>query len=259
MDAGRNVPSDAGRGPDRAAVSAPLIWFPELTAGHLLRRYKRFLADVRLEDGRVVTAHVPNSGRMTSVDMPGSEVLLSNHDDAGRKLAWTLELLRVSPGPYGWAGVNTNLPNSLVYEAVRAQLIPELDGYASLQREVVCAPGTRLDLRLESAGRPACWVEIKNVTLVENGAAYFPDAVTERGRKHLEALAALAARGGRAVIFYLVQRPDCDILRPADHVDPRYGDALRRVLGEGVEALAYRSRLSRDGADISGPVKFDAS
>lgn len=238
-------------------MSAPLIRFPELTAGHLIRRYKRFLADVTLEDGRAVTAHVPNSGRMTSVDMPGSEVLLSNHDNAGRKLAWTLELLRVSPGPHGWAGVNTNLPNALVSGAVKAHLIPELDGYECLQREVVCAPGTRLDLRLESSGKPACWVEIKNVTLVENGAAFFPDAVTERGRKHLEALAALAARGERAVIFYLVQRPDCHILRPADHVDPRYGDTLRRVLGEGVEALAYRSRLGRDGVDISGPVKFE--
>jgi sugar fermentation stimulation protein A len=259
MGAGRAVPSGAGRGPDRAAVSAPLLRFPELTAGNLIRRYKRFLADIRLEDGSAVTAHVPNSGRMTSVDMPGSEVLLSKHDSSGRKLAWTLELLRVSPGPYGWAGVNTNLPNALVSEAVRAHLIPELEGYESLQREVVCAPGTRLDLRLESANRPACWVEIKNVTLVENGDAYFPDAVTDRGRKHLEVLAALAEKGERAVIFYLVQRPDCNILRPADHVDPRYGETLRRVLEKGVEALAYRSRLGRDGADIDERVRFNVS
>lgn len=240
-------------------MSEPLIRFPELTAGSLVRRYKRFLAEVELSDGRIVTAHVPNSGRMTTVDMPGSEVLLSWHGGAGRKLDWTLELLRVAPGPHGWAGVNTGLPNALVPAAVAAGQVPELAGYTSLRREVVCAPGTRLDLRLERADSPGCWVEIKNVTLGQGSAALFPDAVTERGRKHLEVLAALAAAGERAVIFYLVQRPGCTHLRPADAVDPRYGETLRRVLGNGVQALAYRSMLSREGAGLDIPVPLDLS
>lgn len=233
-----------------------LLKFPRLTPGRLLRRYKRFLGDVELGDGSVVTVHVPNSGSMTSCSEPGSEVLLSHHSDPKRKLPWTLELVRVSPGQSGWAGVNTALPNRLVAAAVTAGRIVELDGYAELRREVKVEPGSRLDMLLTGPGRADCHIEVKNVTLVEADCAFFPDTVTDRGKKHLEVLERLAARGNRAVIFFLVQRPDCSVLRPADHIDPAYGQTLRRVLDRGVEVLAYRSRLDETGAGIDGPVPF---
>ena len=230
-----------------------------LLRGVLIRRYKRFLADVALErDGGTVTVHVPNSGSMLTCSEPGSEVVLSDSGNPARKLPLTLELVRVAPGPYGWAGVNTALPNALVAKAVGAGLVAELSGYRDLRREVTVEPGSRLDLVLEDGSRGCCLVEVKNVTLVEDGRALFPDAVTERGKKHLEVLARMHARGDRAVIFFLVQRPDGDSFGTADHIDPEYGKTLRRVLERGVELLAYRTRLSLQGAALAGPVRYSA-
>ena len=226
--------------------------------GTLIRRYKRFLADVALDgSGETVTVHVPNSGSMLSCSESGREVLVSDSRNPDRKLRLSLELVRVADGAYGWAGVNTALPNVLVSRAIEAGAVPELTGYENLRREVTVEKGTRLDIVLESS-RGRCFVEVKNVTLARNGIAYFPDAVTERGRKHLEVLARLRKKSVRAVIFFLVQRPDCNSFSPADDIDPEYGKTLRKVLAQGVELLAYRSRLSIEGAELAGAVPFAA-
>ena len=148
------------------------------------------------------------------------------------------------------------LPNRLVAAAVAENLIPELTGYRKSRREVAFEKGSRLDLLLENDDSRRAWVEIKNVTLVEGGVACFPDAVTARGRKHLEVLERIVLAGGRAVIYFLLQRPDGDYLCPADHIDGAYGDSLRRAVRSGVEVLAYRSQLSPEGVSLAGPVVF---
>jgi sugar fermentation stimulation protein A len=240
-------------------MSAPLIKYEKpLLPGRLLRRYKRFLADVELveENGRTVTVHVPNSGSMTGCSEPGSEVLVSTSDNPSRKLRFTLELVRVAEGPDGWAGVNTMLPNRLVAAAVAGALVPELAGYRNLRREVVFEAGSRLDLMLEDDRLGKAWVEVKNVTLVEKSVAYFPDAVTVRGWKHLEVLEHAVKEGHRGVMFFLLQHPGGDYFCPAEHIDPAYSASLRRAISCGVEVLAYRSLLSREGVSLAGPVNF---
>jgi len=209
-----------------------------LTTGTFLGRRKRFLADVRLSDGRVVVAHVPNTGSMRSTNTPGSMVALSFHDDPKRKLSWTLELFRVGDC---WVGVNTARPNALVAEAIFAGRIPSLAGYSSLRREVRFGANSRVDLLLEDPAKGLCYVEVKNVTYREGDRALFPDAVTARGAKHLIELREMARQGHRAVIFFLVNRDDCASMGPAAKIDPRYAGLLREVVRDGVEALAYRA------------------
>jgi len=228
-----------------------------LYRGTLIRRYKRFLADVELEDGRKLTVHTPNSGSMKTCSTPGSEVVVSDSGNPKRKLQMTLELIRVAPGEHGWAGINTMLPNALVAEAIGRGLVRELDGYKALKREVTVEQGSRLDIVLDEGvdGR-RCLVEVKNVTMIQGRAAVFPDAVTQRGRKHLEVLARAREQGERAVIFFLVQRPDCEVFSTADWIDPDYGNTLRSVLKQGVELLAYRSVLGLEGAGI-GPLPLE--
>jgi sugar fermentation stimulation protein A len=221
-----------------------------LYKGKLIKRYKRFLADVELDDGRKLTVHTPNSGSMKTCSTPGSEVVVSDSQNPSRKLRMTLELIRVAPGKHGWAGINTALPNRLVAEAISAGMVAELTGYSLLRREVKVEEGSRLDIVLEDEEKPRCLVEVKNVTMIQGRAAVFPDAVTERGRKHLEVLRRGRERGERAVIFFLVQRPDCEVFSTADCIDQAYGETLRAVLADGVELLAYRSVLSTDGAGI---------
>ena len=211
-----------------------------LHRGVLLRRYKRFLADVRLDDGRELTVHCPNPGSMTGLAHEGVRVLVSDSQDPRRKLRMTLE--RVRPGR-AWVGVNTLLPNTLVREAIEAERIPALAGYDDVRPEVVLEPGTRIDLRLTGDGRPPCWVEVKNATLRVGRAALFPDAVTERGARHLAALHDVVSRGGRGVLVFVVNRGDCDRVSPADAIDPAYGRALRRAVCGGVEVLAHRARM----------------
>ena len=213
----------------------------ELVPAVILRRYKRFLADVRLEDGREVTVHVPNSGTMKTCYEEGGQVLISPADNPKRKLKWTLEQCFVGPDGATRVMVNTQLPNKLVKEAVELGLIPALGGYDRVRPEVKYGSrNSRIDLLLEGEGRPPCWVEIKNATLiVESGMARFPDAVTKRGQKHLLELAEMAEQGHRAVIFYLASRSDAQRVGPADAIDPDYGRLLREVVGRGVEPLAY--------------------
>lgn len=210
-----------------------LTW-PDMVRGRLIKRYKRFLADVELDNGTVVTAHVPNSGRMTSCCEPHRPVYLSCHDNPRRKLKYTWELIEM---PTSLVGVNTLVPNRLVAWSARHNPPEALAGYTDVQSEVRVGEGTRLDLKLSASKRRDCYVEIKNCTLVENGVAMFPDAPTTRGQKHLRTLVDLKNQGHRAIIFYLVQRTDATVFGPADAIDEAYGQLLRWSAAKGVEIV----------------------
>ena len=243
-------------GPPRAVNPPPVLPWPPLIPGTLIHRYQRFLADIRREDGTVVTAHCPNSGKMTACCEPGRPVWISFHDNPRRKLKYTWELIEM---PDSLVGVNTGVPNRLVADSIAAGAVPELAGYDAVRREVAVGDRSRIDIRLDRAGRPPCFVEVKNCTLVENGIAAFPDAVTTRGLKHLHALRRLAAEGSRAVIFFLIQRMDAERFRPADEVDPAYGAGLREVLAAGVEAIAYDVQLDWTGIRLGRRLPVEMS
>ncbi|RAU22085.1 DNA/RNA nuclease SfsA [Paramagnetospirillum kuznetsovii] len=215
----------------------------------LIKRYKRFLADVRLDTGEDVTVHVANSGAMLGTASPGMEVWLSPASNPERKLKWNWEMVVVDGH---LVGVNTAHPNLIVAEAVRDGLIPELTGYDSIRREVKYGVNSRIDLLLESPSRPKCWVEVKNVHLKRGDWAEFPDAVTVRGTKHLAELRDRVAAGERAVMVYLVQRADCVGFRPAADIDPTYANALAQSMRDGVEAICYICHLSQGGIEIGG-------
>lgn len=222
----------------RSTPSIPsngLAW-PRLIPAILIKRYKRFLADVRLENGKVVTAHCPNTGSMQGCGEPGRPVYLSCHDNPKRKLKYTWELIAM---PTSLVGINTLVPNRLVYASISGGLVHELCGYETVQREVSIGDHSRIDLMLSSQTSGRCFVEIKNCTLVNDGIAYFPDAVTARGLKHLNELVQLAASGFRTVMFYFIQRMDARLFRPADHIDAIYGRELRRAVKQGIEIMAY--------------------
>jgi sugar fermentation stimulation protein A len=227
-----------------------------LVRGTLVRRYKRFLADVELECGTVVTAHVANSGSMLGTSAPGLEVWLSPAANPARKLPWTWELARIDGH---LVGVNTAWPNAVAAEAITAGAIPELTGYDTLRREVRYGRNSRIDLLLEAEGRPTCWVEVKSAVLKRGDHAEFPDAVTARGTKHLGELQGVVAAGGRAVMLFLVQRGDCRAFRPAADIDPVYASALAAATRDGVEAICYTCRLSLDGIAVGGtlPMEWD--
>ncbi len=228
---------------------------PPLIEGVLLRRYKRFLADVQLPDGSVITAHTPNTGSMLGCCTPGSRVWLRDSGSATRKYRHTWELVEVECGVA--VGINTAIVNGLVAEAIDNGVIGELAGYGGLRQEVRYGQeNSRIDLLLEEGadGRD-CYVEIKNVTARDGeGFAMFPDAVSARGTKHLRELAAMVAAGHRAVIFFCVQRGDTHTVRPADEIDVVYGQTLRAVLASGVEALAYAATVTPEGIALSRPL-----
>ena len=211
-----------------------------LIRGTLIQRYKRFLADVRLETDEIVTAHCTNTGSMMGCKEPGSKVYISRSDNLNRKLLYTWELIKTDGR---WVGINTLHPNKLVPEAVESGVIVELSGYQSIRREVKVSAHTRLDLCLEGT-KGNCFVEVKNVTLAANGTAAFPDAVSERGTRHLQELMRLKRQGHRAAIVFVIQRGDCDSFRPADEIDQEYGRWLRRAINAGVEALPYRAKVT---------------
>lgn len=225
---------------------AALQW-PTLIRGTLIQRYKRFLADVRLENGKTVTAHCPNSGSMTGCSQPGQPVYISLQDSPKRKLKYTWELIQM---PGSLVGVNTLVPNRLVERYAGREKIEELTGYETVRREVKAGDHTRFDLMLSASDGARCYVEIKNCTLVENRTACFPDAVTARGRNHLVELEKLVARGHRCMMFYLIQRMDADRFRPADHIDAAYGKALRRAVANGVEMTAYDVAIDLRGIGL---------
>ena len=227
-----------------------------LIPGILIKRYKRFLADIELDSGRVITAHTPNTGSMLGCCEPGSRVWLSDSGNPDRKYPLSWELVETAPGIL--VGINTGLPNKLVEEGIRNGMIRELQGYAGIRREVrYGAENSRIDLLLEDAAKPACFVEVKNVTLARDGTGYFPDAVSVRGSKHLRELAEVVAAGKRGIILFCVQRKDVSEVRPADTIDRTYGSTLRQVIDSGVEALAWRAAVTPEEIrlDKSLPVR----
>ena len=232
-----------------------LPW-PELIPGKLLKRYKRFLADVGLENGTTITAHCPNSGSMQACSEPGRPVFVSFHDNPKRKLKYTWELIQM---PGSLVGVNTQIPNRLVYHSILNGMVKELRGYDTVKREVKVGQHSRLDLMLSGPGRRSCFVEVKNCTLVDDGVALFPDAVTTRGRKHLLELQTLVAEGCRCAMFYLIQRMDARVFKPADHIDPAYGQTLRETVRKGVEVLAYDVHIDRQQIVLNSKVPYDLS
>jgi len=219
-----------------ASIPPDAATWPSLVQGTLIRRYKRFLVDVKLENGETAVAHCPNSGSMMGLIEEGNPVYLSRPEKPGRKTAYTLEIIQL---PSTLVGVNTQLPNRLIKRAIQHGRIPELAGYQSLQAEKRYGTNSRIDILLADNEKPPCFVEVKNCTLVEDGTALFPDAVTTRGLKHLKELQAEVDRGNRAVMFYLVQRMDAEVFSPADAIDPVYGRELRNAVKNGVEILAW--------------------
>jgi sugar fermentation stimulation protein A len=223
-----------------------------LTEGRLIRRYKRFLADVLLPDGTTVTAHCPNTGSMLGCQPDNARVWLSHSTNPKRKLKYTWELVETTPGIF--ACVNTGRPNAQARAAIEQGTVTELSGYSNCRAEVKYGDEkSRIDLLLSGhSDRPDAWVEVKNVTLAEGRQGFFPDAVTTRGQKHLRELMAQAAAGDRAVLFFVVNHTGIDVVSPADHIDPQYGQLLRQAQAAGVEVIAYRAGLSDGAGEPSG-------
>jgi sugar fermentation stimulation protein A len=228
----------------------------ELIPATLLRRYKRFLADVELADGSVITVHVANPGAMTGLQATGARVWLSKSPSLTRKLPFSWELIEADfgAGPE-LVGVNTMHPNTIVAEALSAGAIPELSGYASLRREVKYGEASRVDFLLEDPKRPPCYVEVKNVHMMRRpGIAEFPDSVTARGARHLDELAIVARAGARAVMLFVIQIGSSASFALARDIDPAYGLAFDNAGAAGVEALAYTCKIGRDGLVLADPV-----
>ena len=216
---------------------------PPLTEGRLVQRRNRFVAEVAIEGG-LVEAHCPNTGSMLGCKAPGSRVWLSRAENPERKLSWTWEIVEALPGVL--VGLHTGRPNGLVEEALRAGRVPELGAYGAIRREVRYGrENSRIDLLLHGEGLPSCYVEVKNVTAAVAGSVgYFPDAVTARGAKHLREMMAMIREGGRAALVFCVQQGDVTAVRPADAIDPVYGQTLREALAVGVEAYALGAVVS---------------
>ncbi len=261
-----------------------MIFTAPLLHGRLIRRYKRFLADVELNhpipgleagtSAHIITAHCPNSGSMKGLDTPGNPVVVSRSDKPGRKLAYTLELVQVAGK---WVGINTSRSNHIVHEALVAMqgnglpesesvpapaapaletqsAIPQLAGYSSIVTEKKYGVNSRIDILLEDPNLGKCYVEVKNVTMAKGETAMFPDAVTARGTKHLHELMQMVAEGHRAVMFYLVQREDCRHFMPAAHIDPVYAATLAQARSAGVETICYSCNISPDGIWVARPI-----
>ena len=218
----------------------------------LLRRYKRFLADMRMEDGSEITVHCANPGSMLSLAVAGRRCWLSHHAGTARKLEYSWEL---EEAPTGCIGINTARANSVVAEALAAGAIPELAGWPVVRREVPDGDASRLDFHLSGGDGPDCWLEVKSVTMSrEAGLAEWPDAKSSRGARHLEALSRLAGGGAKATLLFLAQRPDCSAFRVAGDIDPAYAAALARVDRTKVRILAYDCTVSPDGIDFRKPL-----
>lgn len=230
--------------------------FPSpLVRGTLLKRYKRFLADVTLESGETLTAHCANPGAMTGLNMPGLPVWLSRSNDPKRKLAYSLELVEL---PTGIVGINTAHPNRIVAEALAARAIPQLAGYDCVRPEVRYAEKSRVDFLLTGPRLPDCYLEVKNVHLVRAaGLAEFPDSVTLRGTRHLADLSAMVAAGHRAVMLYLVQRGDCTRFSLAADIDSAYARAFAGARAAGVEALCYATVITPDAIVLGQPLPIE--
>ncbi len=225
-----------------------------LIKGTLVRRYKRFMADIVLETGDKITAHCANSGSMMGVKDEGAEVWVSLADNPKRKLKYTWELIRVGES---LVGINTSLPNKIAQESIENGVVEELQGYDTLRREVKYGKNSRIDIFLEDLAKPACYVEVKNVTLRRDRLAEFPDAVTARGTKHLAELANQVAAGDRAVMYYITQRDDCDTFTVARDIDPAYAAALEKAMAAGVEVICYGCKLTPEEIQVISPLSLE--
>ena len=232
--------------------------FPtKLLEGRLIKRYKRFLSDIELSTGEVIVAHCPNTGSMKRCQQDNARVWVSESNNPKRKLAYTWELVEIDEQYL--ACINTGYPNKLVGEAIANGVVSELTGYAEQKAEVKYGENSRIDWLLTGDDGRKCYVEVKNVTLLEeDGQGYFPDAVTERGRKHLYELASMVEEGHRAVMFFCVSHTGIDSVTPAAHIDPKYAQAFVEVVERGVEVIAYQVAIDPQGMLVthSVPVKM---
>jgi sugar fermentation stimulation protein A len=223
-----------------------------LTEGVLIKRYKRFLVDIRLANGNIITAHCPNTGTMLTCSTPGSAVCLSISNNLKRKYQYTLEMIKAGTT---WVGVNTSRTNRLVAEALLQGKIAEFKGVDEVVSEIKTSRHTRLDLRIVQ-GASSTYMEVKNCSLAIGGCAMFPDAITVRGTKHLHELTRLVEEGSKAAIFFLVQRMDADRFAPAIHIDPDYGKALHQAIAAGIKVLVYQASVSPEGIHVVNSLPF---
>lgn len=238
----------------RFSVCRRMDFATPLIAGTLVRRYKRFLADVELADGRTVVAHCANPGSMMGLAMPGLPVWVEPNDDPKRKLKYTWRLVEL---PDGMAGIDTGVPNRVVGEALRGGLIPALAAYGTIRPEQRYGTRSRIDFLLQGNGLPDAYVEVKNVHLRRSGRlAEFPDSVTARGAKHLAELAGVVADGHRGVMLYCVQRDDCDAFDLARDIDPGYGAAFDAAVRSGVEVMVWRCRIAPERIVLETPLEY---
>ena len=229
-----------------------MIEWSKLIKGTLIKRYKRFKADVKLSNGHIVTAHCPNTGSMKSCSDPQRTVYLSKHNRPDRKLKYTWELIEM---PTSLVGVNTGIPNKLVKKSIENRLIKELSDFEKIRSEVKYGENSRIDILLENKNVKT-FIEVKNCTLLEKGICYFPDAVTSRGLKHLQELQREVHQGNRAVMFYLIQRMDATRFEPASHIDPVYSEELKKAYENGVEILAYDVNIDTKRIAINRSIPF---
>lgn len=248
---------------EKKIIGEEIVWsddnqlFPawdRLIRGTLVKRYKRFLADITLEDGQTVTAHCPNSGSMKACSDPGRPVYVTYHDSPKRKLKYTWELIEM---PTSLVGVNTLVPNRLIFDAVKTGQISPFREFQYIKAEKKLESGSRLDLFLWNEDADRCFIEIKNCTMVSNGVASFPDAVTTRGQKHLRELQLLQDNNTRCAMLFLIQRSDASRFTPADGIDPEYGRELRKAVKNGVEIYVYDTEISLAGIRVNRPIPFD--
>lgn len=224
----------------------------KLVHGRLIKRYKRFLSDIELDNGEVVVAHCTNSGSMKSCLKEGAEVYLTPVDDPKRKTRFTWEMIMINEK---WVGINTGNPNKLAFEAVSQNLIPELSGYTQVRREVKFGD-SRFDVFAENE-KEKCFIEVKNVSLKEANYALFPDAVTTRGQKHLKTLMEVKKEGMRAVMLYIIQRMDVETFAPAKNIDPEYAKQLKRAHDAGVEIIPMQAKVSPESIVLHRKLPFE--
>ena len=235
-----------------------MIFSPPLQSARLLQRYKRFLADVRLNDGTEMTMHCANTGAMTGCATPGDTAWYSTSDNPKRTYAHSWELTQTQQEH--WICVNTMRANTLVQEAIEAGRINELSGYTKLRTEVRYGEEkSRIDLLLQAENRPDCYIEVKSVTLLEQDCGYFPDAVTLRGQKHLRELALQVQSGQRAVLFFAVLHTGITKVAPAQHIDPQYAELLAQACALGVEVICYGAQINAEGMELNIPLPFGLS